>query len=315
MPAEPSGQEVALCATMPTAYGGDAPPEPPYTGGLRNKPERLFLVFSRPMRNVRAQISYDGSLFYGWQRQEGFVSVQGAIEAALLSLLGQFSTVHGSGRTDTGVHGLRQVANFHVETRLEDDRLRHALNAHLTKGVVIRELETCHDDFHSRFDAVGKRYLYLTLTSRFRPPIGAQHAHWISAGLDLEKMRDAARRLIGTHDFRAFGNTGSERKTTVRTVSSLRLIARRDRFAFVIEGSGFLYNMVRTIAGTLIYVGRGKLEPSAIDEALQSGERTAAGPTAPARGLYLVRVLYDEPVFLGGERGPNGPPGVTRFSS
>ncbi len=267
------------------------------------------------MRNVRAEIAYDGALFHGWQRQEGFASVQGAIEDALSSLLGQASTVHGSGRTDTGVHALRQVANFHVETRLEDDRLRHALNAHVTKGIVIRELETCRDDFHARFDAVGKRYLFLTLTSRFRPPIGRKYAHWTSAALDLQKMRSAARRLIGTHDFRAFGNSGSERKTTVRKVSALRLIAHRDRFAFVIEGTGFLYNMVRTIAGTLIYVGRGKLEPSAIDRALATGDRTAAGPTAPACGLYLLRVLYDEPVFADGEPGPRGRPGVMRFGA
>ena len=116
------------------------------------------------MRNVRLEVAYDGSRFFGWQRQDGFESVQGAIEDALASLLDTVVTVHGAGRTDTGVHGLRQVAHLHVDTRLDDDRLRHALNAHLVEGVVVNRLETCRDDFHARFDARAKRYLYLTLT-------------------------------------------------------------------------------------------------------------------------------------------------------
>lgn len=262
------------------------------------------------MRNVRAKIVYDGSLFFGWQRQDGFASVQEAVEEALAGLVGDPVTVHGAGRTDTGVHSLGQVASFHVDTRLADDRLRHAINAHLPEGVVIERLETCRDDFHARFDAAGKRYLYVTATSRFRPPLGMQYAHWISDPLNLDAMRQAARDIVGEHDFRAFSNVGSPRKTTVRTVKRLRLVPRRRVFAFVVQADGFLYNMVRTIAGTLIDVGRGRLSPDCVREALAAGDRDLIGPTAPARGLYLLSTLYREDVFAGPDVGPRGRAGA-----
>lgn len=261
-------------------------------------------------RNVRAQIAYDGSLFFGWQRQDGFPSVQQAIEESLEALLGDAVTVYGAGRTDTGVHALRQVANFHVDTRLDDDRLRHALNAHLPKGVVLRRLETCRDDFHARFDARSKRYLYIVATSRFRPPIGEHLAHWVNYPLDLAAMRRAAGELVGRHDFRAFGNAGSERKTTVRELTGMRVVARRESLAFVVQADGFLYKMVRTIVGTLLDVGRGHREPDSLRLALASGERTDAGPTAPASGLFLLSVRYREPAFAGRDRGPGGVPGT-----
>jgi len=262
------------------------------------------------VRTVRAQIAYDGSRFYGWQRQDGFESVQGAVEDALAALLDTLVTVHGAGRTDTGVHALRQVAHFHVDTRLDDDRLRHALNAHLTDGVVLQRLETCRDDFHARFDARGKRYVYRVATTRFRPPLLREHQHWVNVPLDLAAMRDAARRMVGRHDFVAFGNTGSQRKTTVRTVHGVRLLARQDHFAVVVQGDGFLYNMVRNMVGTLLDVGRGKRPGSDVDRALEGGARDHVGPTAPARGLYLARVLYPEPVFAGRDVGPAGVPGL-----
>ncbi len=267
------------------------------------------------MRTVRTQISYDGSRFYGWQRQDGFDSVQGAIEEALTALLGTPVTVQGAGRTDTGVHALRQVAHFHVDTRLDDDRLRHALNAHLVPGVVIDRLETCRDDFHARFDACGKRYLYWTATTRFRPPFAGELVHWVRDPLDLDAMRAAAARMVGTHDFAAFSNAGSERATSVRRVSGVRLLARRERFAVVVQGDGFLYNMVRNMVGTLLDVGRGKRVPECVERALASGDRDQVGPTAPARGLYLLRVLYVEPVFPGRDHGPHGVPGLFQFGT
>ena len=262
------------------------------------------------MRNVRIQVAYDGSAFFGWQRQDGFESVQECLEDAVDDLLGERVTVHGSGRTDTGVHALRQVASFHLSSTMPDDRLRHALNAHLPESVVVRRLETCADDFHARFSATGKRYLYLAVTSRFRPPFAQAYAHWTHAVLDFAAMERAGRALIGTHDFRGLCSVGSEPKTTVRTVRSLRWIRRRERLAFVVEADGFLYNMVRTIAGTLLDIGRGRLDPGCIESVLESGDRARCGPTAPAGGLYLLRVLYDEPVFLGPDRGPRGSPGV-----
>ncbi len=238
------------------------------------------------------------------------MTVQEALEDACLELTSERVTVHGSGRTDSGVHAFGQVASFHIETRLDDDRLRHALNAHLPDGVVIRRLETCEGDFHARFSAVGKRYLYLTQTARFRSPFGKRYSNWVSCGLDLGAMRDAASRLRGEHDFVAFSSTGSERSTTVRTIQSLRVQANRERVAFAVQGNGFLYNMVRIIAGTLLEVGRGRLDPDCVSLALESGDRSSLGATAPAEGLYLVSVRYPEPVFVGPDVGPNGTPGV-----
>lgn len=262
------------------------------------------------MRNVRIQVAYDGSAFHGWQRQDGFATVQESLEDALASLTGERHSLHGSGRTDTGVHALRQVANVHLDTRMDDDRLRHAWNAHLSEGVVIHRLETCRDDFHARFDARRKRYLYLTWTTRFRPPFGRPYAHWVPHALDFGAMRRAARALCGRHDFRAFASTGSERKSTVRTVRDLRFLAHRDRFAFVIEADGFLYNMVRIVAGTLLDVGRGRLPESCIHAALASGERDQLGATAPPEGLYLLSVRYGESTFVGPDRGPRGTSGL-----
>jgi tRNA pseudouridine38-40 synthase len=262
------------------------------------------------MRNVRMRVAYDGSRFFGWQRQDGFDSVQAALETALEALVGERVVVHGSGRTDTGVHALGQVASCHVETRLDDDRLRHALNHHLPEGVVVRRLETCADSFHARFDARGKRYAYLVLTSRFRSPLGRAYAHWTCDPLDLAAMRAAARVLLGRHDFSAFASAGSPRKSNVRTLQGLRIVARRERFAIVAQADGFLYNMVRALAGTLLEVGRGKLAPDDVRAALLGRRRSAAGPTAPAEGLYLVSVRYAEPVFRGPDAGQRGVPGL-----
>jgi len=262
------------------------------------------------MRNLRLQVAYDGAEFFGWQRQDGFRSVQEALEEAAYEVLGEPVTMHGSGRTDTGVHALRQVASFHAHTQLADDRLRHALNANLPPSVVVDRLETCADDFHARFSAVGKRYLYVVATSRFKPVWAERHAAWARQALDFEAMRRAGEAFLGEHDFRGFSSTGSSPSTTVRRVRRLRWIPRRRRLAFVIEADGFLYNMVRAIAGTLLDVGRGRFGPERVAEVLTSGERAAAGPTAPPGGLYLLRVLYAEPAFVGGEPSERGTPGV-----
>lgn len=251
------------------------------------------------IRNVRALVAYDGGRFFGWQRQEGFDTVQAAIEDALAALLREHVVVHGSGRTDTGVHALRQVASFHVDTRLDDNRLLNALNAYLPQGVALRALETCRDDFHARFSATGKRYLYLLANSRFALPWAAGRAWCVREPLDVAAMRAAARSLLGTHDFSAFASQGSPRTSYVRTLRELRLLARREGFAFVLEADGFLYNMARALVGTLAEVGRGALEPAAVASILASRDRRLAGPTAPAEGLYLLRVLYAEACFQG----------------
>ncbi len=265
---------------------------------------------SVPLRNVRVRLAYDGSRFHGWQRQAGFPSVQGSVEDALESLLGERIAVHGAGRTDAGVHALGQVASFHVETRLPDERLLFALNAHLAGGVRALALESCGQDFHAQKDACGKRYAYLVRTTSFPPPAGLAYAHWMPDALDLAAMRRAAAHLVGRRDFSALASSGSPRRSNVRHVRSVHIVARRTALALVVEGDGFLYNMVRTMAGTLLEVGRGARRSEELPALLAAGDRRAAGMTAPAPGLYLLRVLYPEPCFRVPLRGPRGRPGV-----
>jgi len=260
------------------------------------------------VRNVRVRLAYDGACFHGWQRQEGFPSVQEAVEAALESLLGERVVVRGAGRTDTGVHALGQVASFHVDTRLGDERLLFALNAHLPPGVVADALETCRHDFHAQYHARGKRYAYLVRTTQFPPPWGRERVLWVTDPLDLGAMRRAASHLIGRHDFSSLATSGSERKSNVRRIRSLHIVARRRGLALVVEGDGFLYNMVRTLAGTLLEVGRGRRSADDLPALLAARDRRLAGATAPPGGLYLLRVLYPEPVFPL-RRGPRGVPG------
>ncbi len=262
------------------------------------------------MRNVRIQIAYDGSKFFGWQRQDGFASVQQTIEEALHALTGLQASLQGAGRTDTGVHALGQVAHVHVDTRLDDERLLLALNAHLPESIVVRRLETCREEFHARFSARSKRYAYLTATTRFAPPFGREYCHWTPHPLDLAAMRTAADGLLGRHDFRAFASSGSPRASTVREVQRIHFQARRNRLVFVVQADGFLYNMVRIIAGTLLDVGRGRFDRSVVPRALEGGARSTAGPTAPPGGLYLLSIQYDEEVFRGPDAGPRGRPGV-----
>lgn len=255
------------------------------------------------MRNVRMLIAYDGARFFGWQRQDGFDSVQESLEDALLGIFSKHIVVHGAGRTDTGVHALGQVANFHVDTVLDDHHLQRAINAHLPPEVVVRRLETCRADFHARFDAKGKRYLYLIWNEEERSPFARHRAHFVRERLDTKAMAVAARHLVGTHDFTSLASSGSPRSTNVRTIRAARLVVRRNRLAIVVQGDGFLYNMVRTIAGSLIDVGRGRTSPSRFAEVLAARDRTQAGPTAPAAGLYLLGVRYAEPCFGGPPRG------------
>jgi len=249
------------------------------------------------MRTVRLRISYDGNRFYGWQRQEGFTSVQQVLEEALEDLTGTSATVYGAGRTDAGAHALGQTAHVHVDTRLVDERLLFAWNAHLPEGVVVRDLETCRSDFHAQKDARGKRYAYLIHTTRFRPALGAGFGHWTPHALDGAAMREAARVLVGEHDFTSFANAGSPRRSNVRRVHAIRIVGRRERVCIVVQGTGFLYNMVRTIAGTLLDAGLGRCTPKDVAAALEARDRKLAGPTLPAHGLCLLSVLYREPCF------------------
>jgi tRNA pseudouridine38-40 synthase len=245
------------------------------------------------MRNLRLLVAYDGSAFAGWQRQEGFASVQQSLEEAVAQVTGEKVTVHGAGRTDAGVHALGQVAHFRSATSLPDERILHALNAHLPPSVTVRGVSTAAPDFHARFSARGKRYVYRLVATPLRPPLARELIAWIPYRLDVARMRQGAAYLVGEHDFASFATEPRRpRASTVRRVQHLHLVSRRERVDLFIQGDGFLYNMVRAVAGSLIEVGRGKREPAWIRDVLEAKDRKRGGPTAPPQGLYLLRVLY-----------------------
>ena len=253
----------------------------------------------RDLHGYLLTISYDGVAFAGWQRQEGFDTVQLRLEEAALALVGEPVVVHGAGRTDAGVHALRQAAHLRIPRAFEPGKLLMALNGNLPPEVRVAAVRRIPPGFHARFSAIGKRYVYRCLISRIAPVFERGRCHWIRRACDLDRMRRAARHLRGEHDFAAFAtNPGYERKRgTVRRIDHLHVLRRGRGFDIAVQGNGFLYNMVRTIAGTLIEVGVGKREPDEIATILASRDRCLAGENVPAEGLYLLRVLYPPHAF------------------
>ncbi len=245
-------------------------------------------------RNFKLTIEYDGSAYFGWQRQKDPNTIQGAIEGALHTLTGRDVTLTGSGRTDSGVHALGQVASFHTETHLPPHDIHRALNALLPEDIVILACEEVPESFHARFDVVSKCYRYCLLNRPLPAALGRQYAWHIRKPLDTIAMQKALVHLEGTHNFKAFEGAGSPRADSVRQVHRAELISRKgDRIDFEIEGSGFLRHMVRNIMGTLVDVGLGKITPDDVARILAGEDRGEAGITAPAHGLFLVRVNYD----------------------
>jgi tRNA pseudouridine38-40 synthase len=238
-------------------------------------------------------VEYDGTDFCGWQRQKTDPSIQGAIEAVLQRMTGQPVTVHGSGRTDAGVHALGQCAHFSCPTRLTALELLKGLNSLLPGAIAIRACEQVAPDFHARFDARHKTYRYRVLNRPVRAAIERQYAWHIYRPLDLTAMNRAADHIVGRHDFKAFENTGSPRALTVRHVMAAGWRQTgADDLVFEIRADGFLKFMVRNIVGTLVAVGLGKMPPQAVKTILAAGDRRRAGATAPPHGLFLVQVAY-----------------------
>lgn len=237
-------------------------------------------------------IQYDGTDYVGWQRQATGSSIQGLLEAALEPIEGKTVAVHGAGRTDAGVHAVAQVASVALDTRLDEHALRRALNAVLPPDVRVTAVERVADDFHARFSAREKTYEYRIVNGPFVSPFEHRYAWHLPYSLDISAMQDVALHLRGTHDFAAFQATGSEAKTTVRTVTALDLELDDPHLTFTVSADGFLRHMVRAIVGTLVEVGSGRATTASVLEALSSGDRSRMGPTAPARGLFLVGVSY-----------------------
>jgi tRNA pseudouridine38-40 synthase len=245
------------------------------------------------MRNLKLTLSYDGTDFNGWQTQPGFRTVQDTLEKAVAAVTGDRPRANASGRTDAGVHAVGQVVNFHTDTRLSADVLMRAVNAHLPADVVVCDAAEASQSFDANRDAVRKLYRYVIRDNPVPDPFLRQFAATCKQRLDAAAMVRSARALVGRHDFHSFETEWPNRATSVRTITHLA-VNRAGEFIWIdVEADGFLYNMVRAIAGTLINVGRGYWPESKVAEILQARDRKEAGPTAPAYGLFLMRVSYE----------------------
>ena len=244
------------------------------------------------MRNIKFVISYDGTRYAGWQSQKNALTVQETIERALKNITGRAVRLKGSGRTDSGVHARYQVANFHTGSKLPLKQLKDALNSKLPKDILIISAGEAHGAFDSQRSARSKHYRYTVTTSRFVDPFMRHFVARFSYPLNINSMRKAAAKLAGRHDFKAFQASGSDEKDTIRTIKKIRIEKRGELVYIDVWADGFLYNMVRTIAGTLLEIGRGKMCASVISDILRKKSRPLAGPTAPAKGLCLMKVEY-----------------------
>lgn len=245
------------------------------------------------MRHIRLVVEYDGTTLCGWQRQANGATVQGHIEEALAKILTHEVSIIGASRTDAGVHARGQVASFRTERPISLHGVRRGLNSLLPDAIAIREATEVGDDFHPRFSATGKHYRYSIWNVADRSPLHARTWHEPEP-LDETLMREAARALVGQHDFAAFRATGCSAKTTVRRIESIEITRAPEGLVTVdVRGNAFLRNMVRILVGTLAEVGTGDRPVAQVAEILASRDRTLAGITAPARGLELIEVRYD----------------------
>jgi tRNA pseudouridine38-40 synthase len=255
------------------------------------------------MRTLKLVIQYDGTTYVGWQRQPNGVSIQALVENALAAIEGGRVVVDAASRTDAGVHALGQVASVRLAHPIDRLSLRRALNATLPPDVRVADVQEESPEFHARYAAREKTYRYRILAGEVPSPFERRYVWHVTTPLDVDRMALAIRDLVGRHDFSAFAAAGGAAQSPVRTITSASVAweptgqrpfgsGPSPVLAIEVAGDGFLRHMVRTIAGTLVEIGRGRLEPSAIASALSSGDRQAAGPTAPASGLVLVRVVY-----------------------
>lgn len=249
--------------------------------------------------NFRLLLQYDGTDFHGWQVQENDRTIQGELERVIGMLAGGEVTVTGSGRTDAGVHAEGQVANVHLpDGKFTPEKLRSAINGNLWRDIRVMKCEAAPDDFHARFSARGKTYLYRAVNAPVMSPFWRRYAAHEPKPLDVARMTNAARLFLGEHDWTAFCSARSDAETRVRTITEFTVNSRWDDRAqatvieFRISATGFLRYMVRSIIGTLLDVGRGESDGDTIQKAMITGDRSLVGKTAPAQGLTLLRVEY-----------------------
>jgi len=242
--------------------------------------------------NIKLRLQYDGTCYHGWQAQKNLRTVQGELSLAIKKMTGEDVDLVGASRTDKGVHALGQVVNFHTTTRITASAFLKGLNSLTPEDLLILEAEVAPEDFNARFHAKGKIYAYQIFNAA-RPDIYHRRFCWFLRGpLDMAAMRSASRYLIGEHDFKSFQGSLSESRSSVRTIYNIRIVRRRSFIWVFIKANAFLYRMARNIVGTLTEVGQGKRRAEEMPDILGAQDRRAAGITAPARGLFLVRVYY-----------------------
>lgn len=244
------------------------------------------------MKRIMLTVAYDGTDYHGWQFQPHVPTIEGELNRHLSQLLQEKIEVIGASRTDTGVHGLCNLAVFDTDTRIPPEKISYALNRRLPEEIRIRGSREVEPDFHPRKCPTRKTYEYHIWNDAFENPLYRRYSHFSYVPLDEEKMARAARYLEGEHDFASFCAAGSTAATTVRTIYEVNVEREGKRIIIRVTGNGFLYNMVRIIAGTLLEVGRGHREPEWVEEVLKEKNRSAAGPTAPAKGLVLKKYEF-----------------------
>lgn len=247
------------------------------------------------MKRVRIVVAYDGTNYCGWQVQPNGITIEEVLNKKISALTGEDIHIIGASRTDSGVHAMGNVAVFDTESRIPAERMTYALNQKLPDDIVIVKSDEVPHDWHPRYqDALSKTYEYHIYNAQVPNPMKRFHSTFVSFPLDIAKMREGAAYLIGEHDFVSFCNVRTNVEDTVRTIHEIEIIQNGPDIIIRITGNGFLYNMVRIIAGTLLRVGRGFYEPERVKEILEAKERTEAGVTAPPNGLVLVRIDYAE---------------------
>ena len=244
------------------------------------------------MRNIALFLTYEGTAYHGWQVQKRDVTIGQTMEEAAARIVGHPVKMTGCGRTDAGVHAKKYVANFRTTSTIPVDRLPYAMNTHLPEDIVVTGAMEVHDDFNAIGSCVRKEYTYLIYNSRIRDPFYVNRAWFYPKHLDETIMQQAASQFVGTHDFAAVRSVGTDVKSTVRTVYYYNVERKGDLIELKVCANGFLYNMARAMAGTVVYAAEGKIKPEEIGALLESGNRTAAGPTVPPGGLYMTQLWY-----------------------
>ena len=244
------------------------------------------------MRNFKMTIAYDGTRYFGWERQPGKDTIQGKLEAVLSRMVGAEVNVIGAGRTDAGVHAKAMVANAYMDTEMTPEDVRDYLNRYLPEDICVSEVKEAAERFHARYRAVGKLYRYTCYVGKTKPVFNRRYVTTLDFEPDVERMRQAAAYLTGERDYKSFCTNPQMKKSTVRIVDSIDIARRKDYLYLDFHGTGFLQNMVRILTGTLLEVGAGKREPEDVKAILEAKDRTQAGYTAPAQGLCLMEVDY-----------------------